>query len=267
MFQFINQFFHTQENVYDNAYEAAGQGDLNATKSLLNGQHELDTHLKDNLYSAALYGGNTKVYEYVDYWIRYNIRNSDGIPNKGFECNEDDYIMNNAILQLVKTENTEMISYVRDRYICSVDGRNIAERFMKKVCEYAVQESKVKILELIDRFDMSFIRNDPHFNENEVLFQAIRNDDIEMMTYWMNNNIRLFKDLSDFEYDSFLDNSLTYAITIHKKQAIYCLEHYIKLHNKGIGARGRWINGMKSLNIYDEPDKDNFIVTRLVLAA
>ena len=233
MFQFINQFFKS----YDNAYEAAGKGDFNATKYLLE-NNKLDTYWKDNLYSAALHGGNIEVFKYVDKWL-----DSSGPFTKMKYT--DDYLMNNAILQLVKTENTEMIWHVFHKVMFYTFEMRMS--FMQKVCEYAVQLSKVSIIEFIDTLDMRVVSNDTNLWEDKTLFQAVRNDDIKMINYWMNKNSRLFLKMSDAEYAQLLHDCTTLSIGFHKKEAQYAIEHFINLHKNGMGYREEGKNHESSM--------------------
>lgn len=114
-----------------------------------------------------------------------------------------------------------------------------------KVCEYAVQLSKVSIIEFIDTLDMRVVSNDPNLWEDKTLFQAVRNDDIKMINYWMNKNSRLFLKMADAEYTQFLHDCITLSIgffilsssLFHKKEAQYAIEHFINLHKNGMGYR------------------------------
>lgn len=228
MFQIFNLFISRD---YENAYEAAGQGDLAATKYLLQNDYELDINLKNNMYSAALYGGNIEVFEYVYYWIGLN---SDGGPL--LKYNLDDEIMNNAILQLVRTENTKMIEYLFHKYL--IDSMKNEDLFFKKVAEVAICECKPKILTVIDNLNASIVFDDiTNFTEDKTLFHAIKNDSIGMINYWMNNNYTLFTKMSDSEYEKLLENSLIYATQHHKKQAKNAIEHYILLYKNDMGYR------------------------------
>lgn len=227
MFQFLYKFLQ----LYDNAYEAAGQGDLAATKYLLENDYELDINLKNSMYSAALYGGNIEVFKYVDDWIGFNL---DGGAILNY--NLDDEIMNNAILQLVRTENTKMIEYLFHNYL--IDSIETEDLFFKKVAKVAICECKPKILKVIDSFNGSIVVNDvTNFTEDKTLFQAIKNDSIDMINYWMNNNFKLFTKMSDSEYEKLLENSLIYATQYHKKQAKNAIKHYINLYKNDMGYR------------------------------
>lgn len=217
---------------YDNAYEAAGQGDLAATKYLLENDYELDINLKNSMYSAALYGGNIEVFEYVDSLYIYSLNLDDGYPLK---YNLDDEIMNNAILQLVRTENTKMIEYLFDKYL--MYSTKTEDIFFKKVAEVAICECKPKILTVIDSFNLTIVVDDvTNFKEDKTLFHAIKNDSIDMINYWMNNNYTLLK-MSDSEYEKLLENSLIYATQYHKKQAKNAIKHYINLYKNDMGYR------------------------------
>jgi hypothetical protein len=228
MLQIFNLFISRD---YDNAYEAAGQGDLAATKYLLENDYELDINLKNSMYSAALYGGNIEVFKYVDDWIGFNL---DGGALLNY--NLDDEIMNNAILQLVRTENTKMIEYLFHNYL--IDSIKTKNLFFKKVAEVAICECKPKILTVIDSFNASIVFDDiTNFTEDKTLFHAIKNDSIDMINYWMNNNYTLFTKMSDSEYEKLLENGLIYATQYHKKQAKNAIKHYINLYKNDMGYR------------------------------
>ena len=228
MFQIFNLFISRD---YENAYEAAGQGDLAATKYLLENDYELDINLKNSMYSAALYGGNIEVFKYVDDWISLNL--DDGAI---LNYNLDDEIMNNAIIQLVRTENTKMIEYLFHNYL--IDSIKTEDLFFKKVAEVAICECKPKILTVIDSFNASIVFDDSlNFKEDKTLFHAIKNDSIDMINYWMNNNFTLYTKMSDSEYEKLLQKSLIYATQYHKKQAKNAIKHYINLYKNDMGYR------------------------------
>lgn len=239
MFQIFNLFISRD---YENFYEAAGQGDLAATKYLLENDYEttkyllenkyaLDINLKNRMYSAALYGGNIEVFKYVDSWIGFNL---DGGALLKF--NLDDEIMNNAILQIVRTENTKMIEYLFHNYL--IDSIKTDDLFFKKVAEVAICECKPKNLKVIDSFNPSIVFDDvTNFKEDKTLFHAIKNDSIDMINYWMNNNYTLYTKMSDSEYEKLLENGLIYATQYHKKEAKNAIKHYINLYKNDMGYR------------------------------
>ena len=234
MFQIFNLFISRD---YDNAYEAAGQGDLAATKYLLENDYsysrrwEIDINLKNKMYSAAVYGGNIEVFKYVDYWIGFNL---DGGAILNY--NLDDEIMNNAILQLVRTENTKMIEYLFHNYL--IDSIKTEDLFFKKVAEVAICECKPKILTVIDSLNASIVVDDvTNFKEDKTLFHAIKNDSTDIINYWMNNNFTLYMKMSDSEYEKLLENGLIYATQYHKQQAKNAIKHYINLYKNDMGYR------------------------------
>jgi RNAse (barnase) inhibitor barstar len=226
MFQIFKRFISRD---YDNAYEAAGRGDLAATKYLLENDYELDINLRNNMYSAALYGGNIKVFEYVNYLF-----NCEDNPSFPLKYNLDDEIMNNAILQLVRTENTKMIEYLyhHDYLMFSTETVDL---FFKKVAEVAICECKPKVLTY---WWMNIVVVDvTNFTEDKTLFHAIKNDSIDMIDYWMNNNPALWMKMSDSEYEKLLENSLIYAKQYHKKRATNAIKYYINLYKNDMGCR------------------------------
>jgi hypothetical protein len=106
------------------------------------------------------------------------------------------------------------------------------------VAKVAICECKPKILKVIDSFNGSIVVNDvTNFTEDKTLFQAIKNDSIDMINYWMNNNFKLFTKMSDSEYEKLLENSLIYATQYHKKQAKNAIKHYINLYKNDVGYR------------------------------
>jgi hypothetical protein len=206
-------------NQYDDAYHAAGDGNLIAMKNCLEKQG-VDPYFHRHMCTAAIHGGNPKVLEYIINWGE--------IYGYVFRYDSSDELMDFAIRNLVKIEGGHLLAYMHQTRILSSQEH---ESFMKRVCEIVVEECNPYMIRFLDE-----MHYDCPFKDEDTLIAAIKTDNFDMINYWINHNSRLWS-LSDEEYANLLDRNQRFAQLVHKHLAVNALEFHIHRHFKGESKR------------------------------
>lgn len=206
-------------NQYDDAYHAAGDGNLIAMKNCLE-QHGVDPYFHRHMCTAAIHGGNPQVLEYIINWGE--------IYGYVFRYDPSDQLMDFAIRNLVKIEGIDLLAYMHQTHLLSSQEH---ESFMKRVCEIVVEECNPNMIRFLDK-----MQYDCPFKDEGTLIAAIKTNNLGMINYWINHNSKLWS-LSDDEYADLLDRNQRFAQLIHKHLAVSALQFHIHRHVKGESKR------------------------------
>lgn len=211
--------FSMMFETYNDAYHAAGSGNLCATQGLLE-KHGVDPYFHRHMCTAAIHGGNPKVLEYIINWGE--------IYGYVFRYDPTDDVMDFAIKNVVKQKAINLLAYMHQTRVLSNQDH---EMFMKRVCEIVVEECNPNMIRFLDE-----MQYDCPFKEEDTLIAAIKTNNFEMINYWINHNSKLWS-LSDEEYTNLLDRNQRFAQLVHQHLAVNALEFHIHNHFKGESKR------------------------------
>lgn len=193
-----------------NAYDAAACGDYENTKFLYENK-QLEYCTRNYLGFAAILGGNVKILEYFL---------SNGVIMK---YNREDDIMDQALQEIVKTNNILMVQYLFEE----VPHFEIVNR----IFEISWESGNAYMVESLIQLTKSFT-----YQENDDLLYVVKRGYVDLIRLWFQNRVGLER-MTNEVFEDLLEKCRVNAILGHHKECENYILHLIRNYEVGIDIR------------------------------